>query len=211
MIIMAIDHTRDFTAALLYSIPKTLHRTNVFLFFTRVILCAPVLYFCRPSRLVYTAPGEPGGFCLSSLTRGVWLLVELLSRPLIITGISTLPHTTSWIQHNAWWRALSFWAVLRDPGYFHFRLFFHSFMFTTRYCRGLVLWPLDIALAVYMIKLRAGEEEENTLRGIGFIILYSLRSGNWYGDVARWFSKKRCFQYLCLLNVTKYPPSLCTY
>ena len=78
MIIMAIDHVRDFFSkdAFLYS-PTDLAHTNVPLFFTRLIThyCAPVFVFLAGlSAYLYGAKKGKQELAFFLLTRGVWLV-----------------------------------------------------------------------------------------------------------------------------------------
>jgi uncharacterized membrane protein len=82
MIIMALDHVRDYFHydAFLYD-PTDLSKTNVFLFFTRFIThyCAPVFVFLAGvSAYLYGSKKDKKELSVFLLTRGVWLvLVEL--------------------------------------------------------------------------------------------------------------------------------------
>jgi uncharacterized membrane protein len=77
MIIMALDHVRDYfhADAFVYS-PTDLSRTSVFLFFTRLIThyCAPVFVFLAGvSAHLYGAKRSRKELSLFLLTRGIWL------------------------------------------------------------------------------------------------------------------------------------------
>jgi uncharacterized membrane protein len=82
MIIMAIDHVRDYfhADAFLYN-PEDLNHTNVILFFTRWIthFCAPVFVFLAgTSAYLYGARKTKKALSLFLFTRGLWLVfVEL--------------------------------------------------------------------------------------------------------------------------------------
>jgi uncharacterized membrane protein len=82
MIIMALDHTRDYfhNSAFLYN-PEDLAHTNVLLFFTRWIthFCAPVFVFLAgTSAYLYGARRSRQDLSFFLFTRGVWLvLIEL--------------------------------------------------------------------------------------------------------------------------------------
>ncbi|MEO8406316.1 MAG: heparan-alpha-glucosaminide N-acetyltransferase domain-containing protein [Chitinophagaceae bacterium] len=78
MIIMAIDHVRDYFSyeAFIYS-PTDLSKTNVFLFFTRWIThyCAPIFVFLAGvSAHLYGVKRTKKQLALFLLTRGLWLV-----------------------------------------------------------------------------------------------------------------------------------------
>jgi uncharacterized membrane protein len=82
MIIMALDHTRDyFHNSAFLSNPEDLAHTNVLLFFTRWIthFCAPVFVFLAgTSAYLYGARRSRQDLSFFLFTRGVWLvLIEL--------------------------------------------------------------------------------------------------------------------------------------
>ena len=79
MIIMALDHVRDFLHAdsMRFS-PEDLTQTTVLLFFTRWIthFCAPVFVFCAgTSAYLAVRRKDPATVGRFLLTRGLWLLV----------------------------------------------------------------------------------------------------------------------------------------
>src|SRR5882757_7380729 len=79
MIIMALDHVRDFfhADAFVYS-PTDLSRTSVFLFFTRLIThyCAPVFVFLAGvAAYLYGARRSRKELSIFLLTRGIWLVL----------------------------------------------------------------------------------------------------------------------------------------
>src|SRR3954447_19226549 len=82
MIIMALDHVRDYFHydAFMYD-PADLSQTNAPLFFTRFIThyCAPVFVFLAGiSAYLYGLKKSKRELCFFLLTRGIWLiLVEL--------------------------------------------------------------------------------------------------------------------------------------
>ncbi|HEY6901737.1 MAG TPA: heparan-alpha-glucosaminide N-acetyltransferase domain-containing protein, partial [Puia sp.] len=95
MIIMALDHVRDYfhKDAFLYS-PTDLNRTSVTLFFTRFIThyCAPVFVFLAGvSAFLYGARRSKKELSLFLLKRGIWLLIAEV-------GIITL----AWTFNPAW-------------------------------------------------------------------------------------------------------------
>lgn len=81
MIIMALDHTRDFYSNILFD-PLDLTKTNVPLFFTRWVthFCAPIFVFLAgTSAYLYLSKGKTKKQAATFLfTRGLWLIfVEL--------------------------------------------------------------------------------------------------------------------------------------
>ena len=83
MIIMALDHVRDYlhNGAFVYS-PTDLSRTSVILFFTRWIthFCAPVFVFLAgTSACLYGAKHGRKKLSFFLFTRGVWLIIVELS------------------------------------------------------------------------------------------------------------------------------------
>src|SRR5882757_3026692 len=86
MIIMALDHVRDYFhhSAFIYS-PTDLSQTSVFLFFTRWIThyCAPVFVFLAGvSAYLYGVKRGRKALAFFLFTRGVWLV---LAECLIVT------------------------------------------------------------------------------------------------------------------------------
>ena len=82
MIIMALDHVRDYfhADAFVYE-PTDLSRTSVFLFFTRFIThyCAPVFVFLAgTSAYLYGAKKSRKELSFFLLTRGIWLVLAEL-------------------------------------------------------------------------------------------------------------------------------------
>ena len=82
MIVMALDHVRDYfhASAFVYN-PEDLNHTNVFLFFTRWIthFCAPIFVFLAgTSAYLYGSHKTKKDLSAFLLTRGLWLVfVEL--------------------------------------------------------------------------------------------------------------------------------------
>src|SRR5436309_4696595 len=97
MIIMALDHVRDYfhKDAFLYD-PTDLTRTNVILFFTRWItkFCAPVFIFLAgTSAYLYGVRKTKGELSLFLFTRGIWLvLAELFVLSLFRTFNPAYPY-----------------------------------------------------------------------------------------------------------------------
>src|SRR4026209_2219869 len=94
MVIMMLDHTRDFVhnAALQFD-PTDISRTNIFLFFTRWIthFCAPVFVFLAGTgAYLQLARGKSKGELSRFLvTRGLWLIV--LEVTVVKLGVSFNP------------------------------------------------------------------------------------------------------------------------
>jgi uncharacterized membrane protein len=97
MIIMALDHVRDYfhKGAFLYD-PTDLTQTNVILFFTRWIThyCAPIFIFLAGiSAYLYGARKSKRELSFFLFTRGIWLvLVELFVLSLFRTFNPTYPY-----------------------------------------------------------------------------------------------------------------------
>src|SRR6476660_6030018 len=97
MIIMALDHVRDYfhNSAFVYE-PTDLTQTNVILFFTRWIthFCAPVFVFLAGiSAYLYGKKKSKKEFSLLLLKRGVWLvLAELFILSLFRTFNPSYPY-----------------------------------------------------------------------------------------------------------------------
>ena len=106
MIIMAIDHVRDFfhKDAFLYS-PTDLAHTNVPLFFTRLIThyCAPVFVFLAGiSAYLYGAKKGKEELAFFLFTRGVWL---------VIAEMFIITLTTSFNPTYPYFNLQTIWAI----------------------------------------------------------------------------------------------------
>src|SRR5262245_22521025 len=80
MVIMALDHTRDFVrSAAMVSRPEDLATTTPAIFFTRWIthFCAPVFMFCAGigAFLRLERGGTKAGLSWFLVTRGLWLIL----------------------------------------------------------------------------------------------------------------------------------------
>jgi uncharacterized membrane protein len=254
MIIMALDHVRDyFHYDAFYYSPTDLSQTSVPLFFTRWIThyCAPVFVFLAGIS-AYLSGKKKSRKELSFflVTRGIWLvLVELfiislfrsfnpgypylnlqviwaigismivmsalvyLNRNLILlTGILLI--TTHNLLDNTHVPGSNFpavlWSMLHDPGTF-------TFGSLDVYIRYPVLpWIGVMMLGYYLGSLYSADFDSGKrkktllLLGVVAIILFMiLRSGNLYGDAAKWSEQRNgVYSFLSFLNVTKYSPSL---
>ena len=95
MVIMMLDHTRDFVhnAALRFEDPTDLSTTNIFLFFTRWIthFCAPVFVFLAGTSayLQFARGKSKSQLSWFLVTRGVWLIV--LELTIVKLGIALNP------------------------------------------------------------------------------------------------------------------------
>jgi uncharacterized membrane protein len=77
MIIMALDHVRDFVHSSAMASPEDLTRTTPILFFTRWIthFCAPVFMFAGGAGAFLMAQRNPAKLSRFLWTRGLWLIV----------------------------------------------------------------------------------------------------------------------------------------
>jgi uncharacterized membrane protein len=95
MVVMMLDHTRDFVhnAALRFEDPTNLSTTNIFLFFTRWIthFCAPVFVFLAGTSIYLQLARGKSKAQLSwfLVTRGLWLIV--LELTIVKLGIALNP------------------------------------------------------------------------------------------------------------------------
>lgn len=100
MVLMALDHTRDFFSSARYS-PTDIEQTNAFMFFTRWIThyCAPVFIFLSgTSAFLSLQRGKTRGQAsLFLLKRGIWLI--LLELTLVRFGwLFNLEYTMIFVQ-----------------------------------------------------------------------------------------------------------------
>ncbi|HEV7992081.1 MAG TPA: heparan-alpha-glucosaminide N-acetyltransferase domain-containing protein [Gemmatimonadaceae bacterium] len=122
MVIMMLDHTRDyFSAAEFQFDPTNLDKTSVALFLTRWIThyCAPTFFFLAGAgaylrRARGATPAELSGFLVS---RGVWLI--LLELTVVRVGISgdLLPHGR-YVGQTIWalgWSMIALAALVHLP------------------------------------------------------------------------------------------------
>ena len=100
MVIMMLDHTRDFihNSALRFEDPTNLATTNIFLFFTRWIthFCAPVFVFLAGTSVYLQFARGKSKAQLSRflVTRGLWLIV--LELTIVKLGIALNPDIRFW-------------------------------------------------------------------------------------------------------------------
>jgi uncharacterized membrane protein len=104
MIIMALDHTRDYFARSAYLFdPTDLHQTTVALFFTRWIThyCAPIfMLLAGVAAYLYGIKNGRKALSYFLLTRGIWLiLVEMF---IVTLGWTFNPHFTIYILQVIW-------------------------------------------------------------------------------------------------------------
>src|SRR3954466_9848631 len=122
MVIMMLDHTRDFFSAAQFQFdPTDLTRTSVALFFTRWIThyCAPTFFFLAGTgaylrRARGATPGELSRFLAS---RGVWLI--FLEETVVRFGITgdLVPHGT-YVGQTIWalgWSMIVLAALVHLP------------------------------------------------------------------------------------------------
>jgi uncharacterized membrane protein len=122
MIIMALDHARDYFArsAYLYD-PTDLHQTTVALFFTRWIthFCAPIfMLLAGAAAYLYGAKNGRKALSFFLLTRGIWLiLVEMF---IVTLGWTFNTHFTIYILQVIWAFGISMvvlsWLVFAGGG-----------------------------------------------------------------------------------------------
>ena len=123
MVIMMLDHTRDyFSAAQFQFDPTDLTKTSVALFFTRWIThyCAPVFFFLAGTgaylrRARGATPRELSRFLVS---RGIWLVVLELTVIRALMTFDVLPHGM-YIGQTIW--ALG-WSMIALAAVVHLRL-----------------------------------------------------------------------------------------
>jgi len=122
MVIMMLDHTRDyFSAAQFQFDPTDLTRTSVVLFFTRWIthFCAPVFFFLAGTgaylrRARGATPAELSRFLLS---RGVWLIALELTIIRALITFDVLPHG-AYVGQTIWalgWSMIVLAALVHLP------------------------------------------------------------------------------------------------
>jgi len=254
MIIMALDHVRDYfhRDAFLYS-PTDLTQTSISLFFTRFIThyCAPVFVFLAGiSACLYGVKKTKKELAFYLFTRGIWLVMAelfivslfrtfnpsytylnlqviwaigicmiilsaiiFLPRSLILlTGVVLITaHNLLDTVHVPGNNLQAFlWSVLHDVNHFtlgQFDFYVHYPVLPWLGVMILGYYGGSLYVPVYDFKKR---KKILLLTGFAAIVLFIiLRSGNWYGDAAKWSGQKDpVFSLLSFLNVTKYPPSL---
>jgi uncharacterized membrane protein len=123
MVIMMLDHTRDFFSAAQFQFePTDLAKTSVLLFFTRWIthFCAPVFFFLAGTgaflrRARGVTPSELSRFLVS---RGLWLIVLELTVIRVLLSFDLLPQGR-YVGQTIW--ALG-WSMLVLAALVHFSL-----------------------------------------------------------------------------------------
>ncbi|MFL5617415.1 MAG: DUF1624 domain-containing protein [Gemmatimonadaceae bacterium] len=123
MVIMMLDHTRDYFSVEQYQFdPTNLDRTSIALFLTRWIThyCAPVFFFLAGTgaylrRARGSTPKELSGFLVS---RGIWLIVLELTIIRALITFDVLPHGT-FVGQTIW--ALA-WSMIVLAGLVHLPL-----------------------------------------------------------------------------------------
>ncbi len=208
MIIMALDHTRDFFGA--PGSPTNLATTSIALFFTRWItnICAPVFFLLTGTgaflSLRKRTKPELSRFLF---TRGLWLIfLDLVLFRCLAVQFNFDYHTTvidSIRSANPLWSILhSPNIILATPGHTIFLAY------------PLIPWVGVTAVGYGLGQIYAWEPlRRRTLLlrlgivlTIGFVI---LRAINIYGDPSRWAAQRTsAYTVLSFLNTTKYPPSL---
>ena len=122
MVIMMLDHTRDYVSAAQFQFdPTDLTRTSVALFFTRWVthFCAPVFFFLAGTgtylrRERGATPAELSGFLVS---RGIWLVVLEVTVVRALMTFDVLPHGM-YIGQTIWalgWSMIVLAALVRLP------------------------------------------------------------------------------------------------
>jgi uncharacterized membrane protein len=122
MVIMMLDHTRDFVSAAQFQFdPTDLTKTSVALFFTRWIThyCAPVFFFLAGTsaylrRARGVTPAAMSGFLVS---RGLWLIVLELTAVRALITFDVLPNGR-YIGQTIWalgWSMIVLAALVHLP------------------------------------------------------------------------------------------------
>ena len=231
MIVMALDHVRDFfhAGAMSFS-PTDLTRTTAALFFTRWIthFCAPVFFFAAGvgAFLWWQRGRSRGELSRFLLTRGVWLIVlevtvmrfayqfSMAQRyPVLLVVLWALGASMIALAALAWLpiRLLAVLSVATialhnlfpGGGFLH-----QSGVLQMGQWTFFVAYPLVPWIAVMAAGFCFGPilRRRRIVAAIGAVLtaaFVALRLANVYGDPAPWTSG-----LLSFLNTTKYPPSL---
>lgn len=238
MIIMALDHVRDFIdrSAMVFS-PTDLSRTTPALFFTRWIthFCAPVFLFTAGMGAFFWWQGGRARGQLSRflLTRGVWLILLEVSvmrfayyftvagpYPLLLLVLWVIGLSMVCLAALVWLPEPVLAAVSIAAIVLH-----NAFDSVNGGAAGTLLHrPGAIGAAViigyplipWVFVMAAGFCFARNFRRLAIPIgcaasagFLGLRALNIYGDPVRWSAQKDAvFTALSFLNTTKYPPSL---
>jgi uncharacterized membrane protein len=231
MIVMALDHVRDFfhAGAMSFS-PTDLTRTTAALFFTRWVthFCAPVFFFAAGAGafLWWQRGRSRGELSRFLLTRGVWLIVlevtvmrfayqfSMAPRyPVLLVVLWALGASMIALAALVWLpvRVLAVLSVatvaLHDlfPGgrFLHQPGVLHMGQWTVFVAYPLVPWIAVMAAGFCFGPILHRSRIVATLGVVLTAAFVALRLANVYGDPAPWTSG-----LLSFLNTTKYPPSL---
>src|SRR5512133_3655727 len=116
MVIMALDHTRDFLTSV-WTAPEDLAHTNGALFFTRFIThyCAPVFAFLAGTGAFLSTRRGKSLSQLSRffLTRGLWLV--LLELPLVDFAWGFVPWAQAGVIWILGWSMVTMALIVRLP------------------------------------------------------------------------------------------------
>ena len=221
MVVMALDHVRDFFGSAQVGATDLQH-TTVALFFTRWIthFCAPVfVLLAGTSAFLWSARGRTTtALSRFLLTRGVWLILleltvvrfgwcfnldySVFAAVVAACGIALIAghNLLDGIAPERFGALGWLWCVLHVP-------------------RVPVIYPLvpwvgvmaaGYGLGAVLLRPTAARRRLLTMLGVavtaGFVL---LRYVNRYGDPSPWSTQTSpAFNALSFLNVTKYPPSL---
>ncbi len=216
MILMALDHARDFYADGFRVRPEDLATTTPSLFFTRWIthFCAPVFVFLAgTSAFLYGQKHPRGELFTFLLSRGAWMILLELTLAAVATvgAVMVLGHNALDFIHAKDVGSFSWlWTILHEQGVlmpFENRRFFVAY--------PLVPWIGVMALgyAFGPVVLKPLAERKALILKLGLAMcaaFLALRASNVYGDPSPWsFRSTPIMSLISFLKCTKYPPSLC--